>query len=173
MLLIITQTQPAEFVLARLAGHMHATLVLLDVRFALRARLSVKLYPNLIVIISTIDSVIPFCKKITGKRPMRLLLALETPVITTDTINISLLSSRVVCKVGAVGSRTPLHLLTDVYKRFLVVLSILVIGFLVKKFFKHTIRYYELARLYRTDSCHTVWACRYLRVKIPLVALIA
>ena len=131
MLLVISTTKPAEFVLTVLASHMHTTLILLNVSVALRARLCIQLYPDIIVIISTIDPVIPFGKKITGQGPVSFLNTLETPIVSAGAINISLLSSWIVRKVGAVWCWTPLHLLADVYERLLVVLSVLVVVFLI------------------------------------------
>ena len=57
--------------------------------------------------------------------------ALEAPIISACTVDISLLSGWIVCKVGAVWCWTPLHLFAYVYERLLVVLSVLVIVFLV------------------------------------------
>ena len=45
MIAVVTHAQPAELVLALTTGHMHASLILLDRSFALRARLRVDLHP--------------------------------------------------------------------------------------------------------------------------------
>ena len=171
MLFVVTSAKPAELILAVLTSHVHATLVLLNVCFALRTRLGIQLKPNIIVVITAIDSVVPFGQKVTREWPVSLFNTLETPVIPTQTVDVSLFSGRVVCEVGAVGSWAPLHLFADVYKRLLVVLSILVIALLVYQFLEHLFRDNELARRQWADCCYAVWASLNLSVKISLIAL--
>jgi hypothetical protein len=62
---VVTKAQPAKFVSALRASHMHASLVFLNIDFALRALLRVKFKPNFVVIGSMIYFGYPLSKEIT------------------------------------------------------------------------------------------------------------
>lgn len=59
MVPVVSRAQPAELVSTLGAGHVHATLVLLDLDLALGAGLGVELDPYCAVIITTLDLVQP------------------------------------------------------------------------------------------------------------------
>jgi len=71
MLLVVAHTEPAEIKLARLAGHVHATLVLLDRAFALWARFGVDLQPAIRIFVALAESVDPEAEHFAVNRLMR------------------------------------------------------------------------------------------------------
>ena len=70
---------------------MHATLILLNLALAFRARLCVELDPDCAVVITSLDFIEPSVQKITVDGSVGFLQALEAPVITAFTNDISVL----------------------------------------------------------------------------------
>ena len=79
VVVVISEADPAELVLAARACHVHASLVLLDGLLALWAWLCVQLHPCLGVAIFVADTLQPCLQQLTVDWQMGILTALEAP----------------------------------------------------------------------------------------------
>jgi hypothetical protein len=70
---------------------VHAPLVFLNDDFAFRTWLSIKLHPDLSVILTLVNSVLPFRQLVACNRSVGALQALKAPVVATRAHNVSLL----------------------------------------------------------------------------------
>ena len=69
---------------------MHAALILLNLNLTLWTDLSVKFNPNLSIVITHLNPIVPFGQQEAINRPVRLLQALEAPVKSTFANNVCL-----------------------------------------------------------------------------------
>ena len=106
---------------------MHATLILLNGYFTLRTILSVKLDPNISVIISDLNTIMPLIQHVTVNRPVCLLQALKAPVIATLANDIGWFHRWVLYCIATVWGGAPLCNFVDIYERFLEVVSVLIV----------------------------------------------
>jgi len=120
VVLVVSKAEPTELVLAALACHVHASLILLDARLTLGAGLCVDFNPVLAVIllIST-NTIEPMLQQLTVNRRMRRLQAPEAEVISTVAKAVGSTDLLYLNDVLAVLAGTPLRCFRKVYIRLI------------------------------------------------------
>jgi len=108
VLSVVTHTEPAELIPTLGTGHVHATLVLLDLHLALGTGLCVQLDPDGIVVIIPLDLLEPLGQDVTVNGPMCLLQTLEAEVISTLAENVGTLERGILNSKLTVGLWAPL-----------------------------------------------------------------
>lgn len=157
MVLVVSHTQPAELVPALRAGHVHATLILLDLSLTLRAWLSVKLEPDIIVILTLVNASKPFDKIVTWQRSVSLLEALEAPVIPTICADdVGLLHRLILIGEATAGAWTPFRPPVNVNEGLLVIVLKLLVLILCQCFLKERLRHNQFAWCLGTNCVYTV-----------------
>lgn len=106
---VVTKTQPAKFILAVFAGHVHASLILFDATFALGTRLCVNFYPvfRVIFLVAT-HAVKPVLQEFTVDGCMSRLQALKAEVFLAVTKAVNWTSMFHLYDAIAIFTGTPL-----------------------------------------------------------------
>ena len=148
---------------------MHASLVLLNLNFALWAWFGVEFHPYLSVIHTNIDLLVPFGQQIARNRPMRVLHTLEAVVVTALADNVSLLHRRVDNSMGAIRCRAILGTLVVTNERFGVVSLIFLVLICGQNLAEGFIRHNQFARVNGAATKYNLGAILKLCLKITLV----
>ncbi len=158
MVPVVSSAEPAELIATLRASHVHASLVLLDLYFALWTVLSVKLDPEIRITFASLDLRVPLNKQVTVNRSMRALKALEAPIVSTLAINVRSVHRLVLIRLRALGRRTPLGIFVDVDERVCEIILVLSDLLRRQKLAVEPLWDDQLAPLLRTSSENAVRA---------------
>ena len=156
MILVVSKTKPTKLISALRASHVHTTLVLLNLHFALGTDLSVELNPNLSVVIAHLNSVVPFGQKEAINRSVSLLQAFEAPVKSTLANNVCLPHRRVVNSICTARSRAPFSRFVQVNERLGEVVLVALVSFLIAELLEESLWHNQFAATLRAGCVYRV-----------------
>ena len=151
---------------------MHAPLVLLDLNFALRAGLRVKLEPDLGVVFGLVDALEPLGQVFAGKRPVGFLKATEAPIgAALLAVDIGLLESSALVGECAAWPGAPLGPLADVDKALAIEVAVHLKLLRSQRPLEHCLRDDQLAGRLRASRQDALRPALELSLEVAAVAV--